>query len=909
MIEDKAKQLEVTKLEHGEENLSPLEVFCKRASSVFIFQRVWAAKEVGRLLGRESKGVAMGVLVPIAMRLSDDRELFVRETMAQNLLPVLHYYFDNKGFTPTPPSPPPKDEPAESPEQQQQQQQQQQESSARTSEESQALSDTGSTKSRIVPDIVVPSDEDFGTWLHRLLLTPHPSVSLPAQRAAVALGHRLTFEKYHTEIVHGVILSLVQNPLHQHLLQQAQRSKEMIVKSRPSSVQSAPGGDTTHQENRATNRLSSGLASLFGRRSWTSEKTATTEQAPLEDDEDKPLDRSSTTPSVLQPEQFVGIGDISTSAKPGNGFFVSPADEEARLERTRRKLLMLHMVHLVAVEFGSSMRPAVFVPVVERATQDKAFEVRRDAAAVLGSLAKAVSVDLALDVLFQCFLTLAQDPIWQVRQSAARHSLPGLALVLAVRNERSSGVAASKPEHHRKHSLQWFAKSPPMAPVPTAASHPDLTLSIIPPLDSSHPSDPIAEYMFKNTPSRSVPDKQWLQLVDRLAGPREPSHHVRAAVFESMGKLALALVDCPRTRDALVSLAINDVQRVNGDQGSGKFGLFGSNNSLADLDDEDEELDEETAAAEEESMVMSRALGEIHGSPSMRGRDSGSIGRGASLVGGPTVAGSGRLAKIRAQRAVSKDVIYQCAYNLPALLAALGAQGWDRLRDVYMQLSKAEHYEARRSLACSLHEVARILAAESRQSTPDQQQQQQQQQDPSFSADLESVLCLFLIDGTDIKMGALAHLGDTLTWLTPTSRIRCLPMIMQVFKHDGKQWRTRELMATQLVKLCHLFPASVVVGSLLPQAVEWAHDPVAGVRAAVAPAFPIMFELTKLDPTTQVKFFETVISFSHASTFRSRLFFVEICSALLAHDQDPNADPVDFDQFFLPSLAALAADR
>ncbi|KAJ2843689.1 hypothetical protein IWW36_005467, partial [Coemansia brasiliensis] len=127
--------------------------------------------------------------------------------------------------------------------------------------------------------------------------------------------------------------------------------------------------------------------------------------------------------------------------------------------------------------------------------------------------------------------------------------------------------------------------------------------------------------------------------------------------------------------------------------------------------------------------------------------------------------------------------------------------------------------------------------------------------------------------------------------------------------HDGQQWRTRELMAAQLVKLCHLFPASIVVGSLLPQAVSWAHDPVAGVRAAVAPAFPIVFELTKLDPSTQVRFFETVISFSHAASFRGRLFFIEICSALLAHDQDPDSDPVDFDQFFLPSLAALAADR
>ncbi|PIA14801.1 hypothetical protein COEREDRAFT_23994, partial [Coemansia reversa NRRL 1564] len=157
------------------------------------------------------------------------------------------------------------------------------------------------------------------------------------------------------------------------------------------------------------------------------------------------------------------------------------------------------------------------------------------------------------------------------------------------------------------------------------------------------------------------------------------------------------------------------------------------------------------------------------------------------------------------------DILYHSAFNFPALLAALGPQGWDRLRDVYMQLSKTEHYEARQTLACSLHEVARILAA-------------------NTAFNLESVLCLFLIDGVEIKMGALGHLGDTLTWLTPASRVRCLPMIMQVFRHDGKQWRTRELMASQLVKLCHLFPASIVVNSLLPQAVEWAHDPVAGVR-------------------------------------------------------------------------------
>ncbi|KAJ2218399.1 hypothetical protein IWW45_009522, partial [Coemansia sp. RSA 485] len=104
--------------------------------------------------------------------------------------------------------------------------------------------------------------------------------------------------------------------------------------------------------------------------------------------------------------------------------------------------------------------------------------------------------------------------------------------------------------------------------------------------------------------------------------------------------------------------------------------------------------------------------------------------------------------------------------------------------------------------------------------------------------DLESVLCLFLINTPEIKMGTLQHLGDTLTWLMAASLMRCLLMIMQVFKHDSKQWHMHELIARQLVKLCHLFAVSIVIGSLLLQAIKWAHDPVARVQAVVAPVFP-----------------------------------------------------------------------
>ncbi|KAJ2530303.1 hypothetical protein GGH20_001918, partial [Coemansia sp. RSA 1937] len=96
MMQDKAKELEVQTLESEEQNLSALETFCQRSTSEFIFQRVWAAKEVGRQLPRETRNIGLGVLMPLAMQLAEDRELFVRETMAQELLPVLQYYFENK---------------------------------------------------------------------------------------------------------------------------------------------------------------------------------------------------------------------------------------------------------------------------------------------------------------------------------------------------------------------------------------------------------------------------------------------------------------------------------------------------------------------------------------------------------------------------------------------------------------------------------------------------------------------------------------------------------------------------------------------------------------------------------------------------------------------------------------------
>ncbi|KAJ2640504.1 hypothetical protein GGF44_002563, partial [Coemansia sp. RSA 1694] len=286
MVEDKAKQLQATALEHEEANLSPLEVFCQRSSSVFIFQRVWAAKEVGRLLQCEARDVALGVLVPIAMRLADDRELFVRETMAQNLLDVLSFYYesrsDDQARTETETE---VEVEAEAEETKPGGAEAEEAEAEEAAEEAEAgIKSDPKERRLIVPPPSEPSAAAFGAWLHGVLLSPHPSVSLAAQRAAVGLGRRLSFARFHTEIVHGVVLGLAQNNAAAHHQALAlQRSKDMVVKPRGSSGSSDEPGEGSASASASASvsvsappprtgggggaaLLTAGLASLFGRR-------------------------------------------------------------------------------------------------------------------------------------------------------------------------------------------------------------------------------------------------------------------------------------------------------------------------------------------------------------------------------------------------------------------------------------------------------------------------------------------------------------------------------------------------------------------------------------------------------------------------------------------------------------------
>ncbi|KAJ1971806.1 hypothetical protein H4R35_005041 [Dimargaris xerosporica] len=691
----------VLPVQFSEDQLTPLDRLSLRSQSSFPFLRVWAAREIKNLLHQCSTPDVLGTLFPVAFQLSTDKDRFVRETMALDLTPLVLYYYQH-GFTaPGAPKRP----------------------SGEGAVQTQPLNDQPS------PD-ADPGEFDnpithtlFHDWLETMLLDPSLIVVDRVQATLLELRRHLSFDLYHTEVIHHTILGLAKT----------------AIKSRPPSID--------------------GLAESL----------------------------KTTSPGAFE-----------------------PCDSDERI--LRRKSICLRLIRALVSTFGAALKPAVFVPTIEKTAQDTYFEVRRDTALTIGALVHAVSYDLVLETLFPVFQHLIQDLNWQVRQAAARVALPEIAQVLMDHPTR--GTPTTSPNHSLQlpsgntsnSNATWSASG---SPIPfifgtgltggagnSGTNSPAAASNVV-------AGNPAGATPHLPPPPTPITAKQWVALLQRLLDSREVSYPVQTAVFGVIGRLMVAFARMDKVKDVLIRHYLTAVY------------------SSMDMD------------------VM------------------------------PT-----------------PEIIYHCAYNFPAVLTVMGAARWDELSGAYLELTRIDHFDVRKTLAHSLHEVAKLLG-------PNHCEQY-----------LEPVFSYFLVDMDEVQLAVISHLHEFLQCLHDQSRNRCLPPTIEVFQHEGSNWRAREIMAQQIAPLCRLYPAKTVVRHLLPLAVHWAADPVAAVREAAAGAFPVVFDMTKEDPGLQVQFFESMIQFRGAGTFRARLFFIQICEALLTQQ----VDPTDFEQFFLPSLLTLASD-
>jgi serine/threonine-protein phosphatase 4 regulatory subunit 1 len=57
----------------------------------------------------------------------------------------------------------------------------------------------------------------------------------------------------------------------------------------------------------------------------------------------------------------------------------------------------------------------------------------------------------------------------------------------------------------------------------------------------------------------------------------------------------------------------------------------------------------------------------------------------------------------------NKDVCYYSAFNFPAFIYVLGDKNWAKFRPILVKLSRFNEFKIQKTLAHSIHELARIL--------------------------------------------------------------------------------------------------------------------------------------------------------------------------------------------------------
>jgi hypothetical protein len=89
-------------------------------------------------------------------------------------------------------------------------------------------------------------------------------------------------------------------------------------------------------------------------------------------------------------------------------------------------------------------------------------------------------------------------------------------------------------------------------------------------------------------------------------------------------------------------------------------------------------------------------------------------------------------------------MLFHCAFNFPAVLLTLGPSFWPELKPIHAVLVRDSRTRIRRTLACSMHEIAKILG-------------------PSLAeSELISVLFHFFKDTEEVKEGSLKFLPEFL---------------------------------------------------------------------------------------------------------------------------------------------------
>lgn len=236
------------------------------------------------------------------------------------------------------------------------------------------------------------------------------------------------------------------------------------------------------------------------------------------------------------------------------------------------------------------------------------------------------------------------------------------------------------------------------------------------------------------------------------------------------------------------------------------------------------------------------------------------------------------------------EIALHCAFSLPAVALTLGRENWGFLRRTYEALAADMQWKVRKTVACSIHELAEILGEE------------------LTAKDLVPIYTGLIKDLDEVRIGALKHLADFVKLLPSVERKTFLNQFEMFLVTDNEwNWRFREELAQQLLRIIPLYTPEETCNHLVPVAIALLRDKVAAVRtSALVLVTGLINHVTSEGPLLRKLLPQLAQEFANSTRWERRQAFALLCSHLVS------GRVLGGDQFareVLPYLLDLSYDR
>jgi serine/threonine-protein phosphatase 4 regulatory subunit 1 len=184
------------------------------------------------------------------------------------------------------------------------------------------------------------------------------------------------------------------------------------------------------------------------------------------------------------------------------------------------------------------------------------------------------------------------------------------------------------------------------------------------------------------------------------------------------------------------------------------------------------------------------------------------------------------------------------------------------LLDCFETLAKDSKFPVRRTLACSLHEIAHVL----RTSLTERH--------------VLPVMDAFLKDLDEVRFGVIKNLSRIIKVVSPAKRAEYIKTLWEI--QASENWRWRQHLARQMGRLAMLYTPELTVSAIVPLFFHLCRDRVAAVRNVAASAIGyLLHRLSVIRPTAVKDVITQIMAFFTAKVYHERQLFIRMCQGML----------------------------